>query len=137
VKKLLRRDTNIMAEVEAALFEDDGNNELLCLDCEQDTASLGEFAYMVQDAVWAKAVPKDNGVVLCIGCLEKRLGRQLRGRDFKREVLLNYSARFHRSHRLLDRLSESQWMLRRLLHEHKAALSKILEREKNTHGKIF
>jgi len=37
---------------------------------------------MVHDAVWARAGMYSNGGFLCIGCLEKRLGRTLRPSDF-------------------------------------------------------
>jgi len=37
---------------------------------------------MVHDAVWTAAgLAKDDGY-LCVGCLERRLGRQLVARDF-------------------------------------------------------
>jgi hypothetical protein len=51
-----------------------------CLDCRKDTYKMGEY-YMVIDAVWAEANPNKKGM-LCIGCLEKRLGRALTIRDF-------------------------------------------------------
>jgi hypothetical protein len=38
--------------------------------------------YMVRDAVWKKAGMKPFGGCLCIGCLEKRLGRKLKPKDF-------------------------------------------------------
>jgi hypothetical protein len=55
-----------------------------CLDCRNDTASLtnGAFEYyMVHNALWAKANPQINGM-LCVGCLENRIGRQLMSDDF-------------------------------------------------------
>ena len=36
---------------------------------------------MVHDALWLKANPTDSGM-LCIGCLEVRLGRTLTSEDF-------------------------------------------------------
>jgi hypothetical protein len=52
-----------------------------CADCEVGTITIGEW-YMVKDKVWAQAwagrrkpwhrIPGQE--VLCIGCLEKRLG---------------------------------------------------------------
>jgi hypothetical protein len=50
-----------------------------CLDCAVDTVALGEY-YMVRDEVWEQAAGDDG--MLCIGCLEKRLGRRLEPRDF-------------------------------------------------------
>ena len=37
---------------------------------------------MVHNSVWAKAGMDRDGGYLCIGCLERRLGRMLRPRDF-------------------------------------------------------
>jgi hypothetical protein len=51
-----------------------------CLDCNRDTIELGEF-YMLHHAVWLQANPGNVGM-LCIGCLETRLGRRLEPRDF-------------------------------------------------------
>ena len=38
--------------------------------------------YMVRDRVWAKAGMEPFGGCLCIGCLERRIGRFLKPRDF-------------------------------------------------------
>jgi len=38
--------------------------------------------YMVRDKVWKAAGMEPYGGCLCIGCLEKRLGRKLRPKDF-------------------------------------------------------
>lgn len=43
---------------------------------------------MVHDSVW-KAAGMNSGFP-CISCLERRLGRQLRPRDFKANVPINY-----------------------------------------------
>lgn len=48
----------------------------------------GAEYYMVQDAIWsAVGIAPDDGM-LCIACLEKRLGRELNAKDFT-NVLLN------------------------------------------------
>ena len=61
-----------------------------CVDCGVGTLTLGEW-YMVKDDVWEKAWAdrlkswyRDGlGVeILCIGCLEKRIGRTLTAIDF-------------------------------------------------------
>jgi len=39
-------------------------------------------SYMVQKAVWEEAGMERDGGYLCIGCLERRLGRMLTPRDF-------------------------------------------------------
>jgi hypothetical protein len=43
--------------------------------------------YTVRQAVWQKAgMPADGtGGCLCVGCIEKRLGRKLKPKDFKRD----------------------------------------------------
>ena len=38
--------------------------------------------YMVRKGVWAKAGVKPLGGCLCIGCLERRIGRRLKPKDF-------------------------------------------------------
>src|SRR5215831_5261097 len=38
--------------------------------------------YMVRDHVWNKAGMEPFGGCLCIGCLERRLGRKLKPKDF-------------------------------------------------------
>jgi hypothetical protein len=61
-----------------------------CADCGIGTIRIGEW-YMVQDSVWEQAwagrrkawhgkIPGQE--ILCIGCLEKRLGRTLTAFDF-------------------------------------------------------
>jgi hypothetical protein len=44
--------------------------------------------YTLRDAVW-KAAEMGDGC-LCIGCLEKRLGRRLKPKDFKRDHPFNH-----------------------------------------------
>jgi hypothetical protein len=38
--------------------------------------------YIVNDKIWARAGMEGYGGCLCIGCLEKRIGRRLKRRDF-------------------------------------------------------
>lgn len=51
-----------------------------CLDCAVNTSEIDEY-YMVHDHIWLYANPDDYGM-LCISCLEERLGRMLRPSDF-------------------------------------------------------
>lgn len=54
-----------------------------CLDCKIDTSGgtgINEY-YMVQHALWYSVAHNGRGM-LCIGCLEQRLGRQLIAVDF-------------------------------------------------------
>ncbi|MGY3409161.1 hypothetical protein ACVWZV_005274 [Bradyrhizobium sp. GM5.1] len=54
-----------------------------CLDCGRQTTFTreGDEYYMVHDEVWQRANPTGEGM-LCVGCLEGRLGRQLSAEDF-------------------------------------------------------
>jgi hypothetical protein len=45
--------------------------------------------YMVRDAVWTEARAADG--YLCIGCLERRLGRPLTSEDFSTAPVNNWS----------------------------------------------
>jgi hypothetical protein len=42
--------------------------------------------YMVRESVWKKAGMEPFSGCLCIGCLEQRLGRKLKPKDFARHV---------------------------------------------------
>jgi hypothetical protein len=64
--------------------------------------------YIVWPKVWARAGMADFGGCLCIGCLEKRIGRRLEPKDFNRHNPLN---RIPGTERLLDRRGD--WSLRR------------------------
>lgn len=54
-----------------------------CKDCHTCTRCLGEY-YMVRDRIWSLAHfgPTYERGMLCIGCLEARLGRRLYLPDF-------------------------------------------------------
>jgi hypothetical protein len=67
----------------------------LCVDCGVDALALREW-YIVHDELWAMAwvgrikpwhVPSQQ--ILCVGCLERRIGRQLTADDFPDDVPLN------------------------------------------------
>jgi hypothetical protein len=45
--------------------------------------------YMVRDRVWMAALMNPMGGCLCIGCLEKRIGRRLKPKDFARHHPFN------------------------------------------------
>jgi hypothetical protein len=83
-----------------------------CADCGVGTITLGEL-YMVQPEVWQQVWPGSclkpwhkilGQQVLCIGCLERRLGRTLTSADFT-DAPLNDPKRYYMSSRLRDRLS--------------------------------
>lgn len=58
---------------------------LPCKDCGVDTGhgsnGIREY-YVVQDDLWKKSRMKHDDGYLCVGCLEKRIGRQLHFTDF-------------------------------------------------------
>jgi hypothetical protein len=83
-----------------------------CADCGVGTIRLGEW-YMVNDDVWEQAwagrrkswqgrVPGTE--ILCIACLEQRLGRTLMACDFI-DVEVNSPSKHNISERMRDRLS--------------------------------
>ncbi len=74
--------------------------EFLCLDCGIDTGRIAEY-YMVHDAIWLPLVGSKKGM-LCIGCLELRLGRKLCAADFT-DCYINRHR--NRSQRLHDRIN--------------------------------
>jgi hypothetical protein len=53
-----------------------------CVDCGKDTGESGEY-YSVKDNVWAASGLAPNGGMLCLACLERRIGRPLTGEDFE------------------------------------------------------
>lgn len=73
-----------------------------CIDCGTNTLETREY-YMVQDEIWQQARMLPKGGMLCIGCLEKRLGRRLDKNDFT-DALVNRFPNI--SKRVLDRLGD-------------------------------
>jgi hypothetical protein len=74
---------------------------LACVDCNANTAAIGEY-YMVWPDVWAKSGLASDDGMLCIGCLEQRLGRRLAMHDFT-AAPVNFE---HVGSRLRERLFE-------------------------------
>jgi hypothetical protein len=76
-----------------------------CADCGYHT--IGIEYYMVRDDVWEQALGhKRPPKFLCIGCLEKRIGRTLSRRDFI-DCRANTRPDWPRSARLRNRLRRS------------------------------
>jgi hypothetical protein len=73
--------------------------DFICIDCLNDTLDMDEY-YMVHDVIW-DSVATDG--MLCIGCLEDRLGRRLVEADFT-TAPINADGRTLRSCRLHERL---------------------------------
>jgi hypothetical protein len=90
-----------------------------CRDCGVNTRVLEEY-YFVRPEIWRQA--KGDKRMLCIGCLERRLGRRLGQRDFASSSL---DGTFSASRRLENRLHSrpliKHWYLRVLV----ARLSRI------------
>jgi hypothetical protein len=78
-----------------------------CLDCRTETtfAKGNEEYYMIHNELWAQANPQINGM-LCIGCLEIRLGRTLTSEDFT-DASINRPYR-NMSKRLASRLAATR-----------------------------
>ena len=73
----------------------------LCIDCDVDTGKAYEF-YFIKTELWLSVMPSIAGM-LCIGCLEDRLGRMLRTDDFT-DASINSPHHGQKSMRLLSRL---------------------------------
>jgi hypothetical protein len=73
-----------------------------CHDCGADTSIRGiQEHYMVLEQTWRKVAKRNE--TLCIGCLEKRLGRRLKPADFW-YYPVNYDGQFPQSQRLQSRI---------------------------------
>lgn len=59
----------------------DKNMSFLCTDCGVNTCTIDEY-YMVCSDTWNKATKDNPAYMLCIGCLETRLQRNLTSLDF-------------------------------------------------------
>ena len=74
----------------------------ICVDCKIDTNEIAEY-YMLHNHIWYTHTTDFNGKgMLCIGCIESRLGRQLKHGDFTCTPV--NSGLFRMSERLKDRL---------------------------------
>lgn len=76
----------------------------LCMDCSVDTGKIYEH-YFVNLDLWMEATGSERGM-LCIGCLESRIGRQLVHTDFPK-VTINDPKHASMSQRLLSRLKQN------------------------------
>lgn len=74
-----------------------------CLDCGVDVGKIGEYC-MLKDRTWF-SIHNSNKGMLCIGCIEKRLGRKLKSEDFNDCYLNNKAFGNNKSMRLIERLS--------------------------------
>ncbi len=77
-------------------------DQMPCTDCGDDTGQRGlKEWYMVRPSTWKEAAK--NGEILCVGCLEERLGRYLIPWDFS-GYSINDLEEFQRSQRLRNRI---------------------------------
>lgn len=85
----------------------------MCKDCGMNTAPMaGNEYYAVTDEVWKAG--KGRRHVLCIGCLETRIGRKLKGADFP---MLSINFIFPWSARLASRMGAEKKRHRRNIDE--------------------
>lgn len=98
-------DPEAIAEQDPGFTEGPTDEDLaafICVDCSVNTSEIDEY-YMVQDRVWVgQAHMKKDGGMLCLGCLETRIGRLLTPADFT-HCPVNEGI-FGRSERFLNRL---------------------------------
>lgn len=91
--------------VNLTVVEDDFDwAEFDCVDCGLNTEFDVSEYYMVHDEVWVgeAGMGKTDGM-LCIGCLETRINRELNSSDFT-DFPINYIASVCGSSRLINRL---------------------------------
>jgi len=73
--------------------------------CDRCGCDTRAESYTVKSNVWHEATAGKPINRLCIGCLERRLGRKLRAGDFAEGAYLNDPTRVDISDRLRDRLT--------------------------------
>lgn len=78
-------------------------SRFLCEDCGCDTGKMKEF-YFIHTHLWLSVTSSINGM-LCIGCLEIRLGRQLAPADFTDASINSLRHGSGKSNRLVARLT--------------------------------
>ena len=81
-------------------------NNFRCLDCGIDTGKISEYYYL-NNNLWESVNPTSKGM-LCLGCVENRLGRELQRSDFTGCFLNNPKCRHSSmSDRFFDRLNKA------------------------------
>jgi hypothetical protein len=78
------------AEMEKAIEEAKARGEWGEENGIDQTIGWNSEVYTVREAVWKAAGMEPFGGCLCIGCLEKRLGRRLKPKDFLRGHPFNH-----------------------------------------------
>lgn len=100
---LIRRSAGFESQCRYMVYKtrEETFKEFDCVDCSVNTHAINEY-YMVQFDLWNSVMVSQNTGMLCIGCLEDRLGRTLTTEDFI-EAPINYGC-FGWSDRMKDRL---------------------------------
>jgi hypothetical protein len=84
-----------------------------CVDCKVNVYLIMECEYIVNQHVWeAAGLEQWRGGLLCIGCLEVRIGRRLERADFELSNPLTRAGMRVGSYRLRDRLHVNPWTRR-------------------------
>lgn len=98
-----RYDSGLESANDEPRVEDEGL--FTCMDCGIDTHRIREY-FMVEDHIWEEHVPEYHGI-LCVGCLEARMGRTLDSKDFPSHLPINKPSGlfFPHSERLKARLT--------------------------------
>lgn len=94
----------IEAEYKASPTKAELRARFLCVDCSTDTSVRGisEY-YVVHHEIWAEGGLERQGGMLCVACLEARIGRVLIPDDFS-SAPLNLDPEQPRSERLSKRM---------------------------------
>jgi hypothetical protein len=75
----LKRANQLLVQADELLVEYETEARFHCVDCGEHKD--GEY-YMVTDELWAASGIAPHGGMLCLLCLERRIGRPLAGEDF-------------------------------------------------------
>lgn len=78
-----------------------------CLDCGLHVIRAGHW-YMVHDEVWEQTGLDKHGGVLCLDCLEHRLGRAVSEEDFKSTTTAGHRDFWRDQGRMLPRVWSSR-----------------------------
>lgn len=84
--------------------KDEVRESFHCIDCGFDTLEGGEY-YMVHNYLWEQAGMTSEGGMLCIGCLEDRLGFVLTPHHFTDYPINSLDNGWDKSWRLTERLT--------------------------------
>lgn len=76
--------------------------KFICTDCKVDTGKIFEH-YFIHTELWLSVMPSIKGM-LCVGCIEQRLGRLLNALDFT-DASINSAKHEPKSQRLMNRLT--------------------------------